>query len=114
VRFEDALLPPFALALGVAAEASAASSLYRSHKVHRKMISSMIVPMRCKETFIEDKKLKMVSGGVVFAFGEFAEGVDSFDDWSVLVEFWVNGLLLLLMVVARKKITRKKWSNFAQ
>jgi hypothetical protein len=103
VRFEDALLPPFALALGVAAEASAASSLYRSHKVHRKMISSMIVPMRCKETFIEDKKLKMVSGGVVFAFGEFAEGVDSFDDWSVLVEFWllINCLLLLMVVVRR-------------
>jgi hypothetical protein len=97
---EDALLPPPpALALGVAEEVSAASSLYRSHKDQRDMISCMMVAMRGRETFIEAKKLRMVSGGVVFAFGDFVEGVDSADDWSILVGVLVVVVVVVVIVV---------------
>ena len=59
------MLAPPSLVPAVNAEeaVSAASSLYLSHRLQRDMISCMMVATRGRETFMDDRKLRIVSGG---------------------------------------------------
>ena len=66
----EALAPPSLVAAVNAEEAvSAASSLYLSHRLQRDMISCMMVAMRGRETFMDDRKLRIASDGEGFGEG---------------------------------------------
>ena len=67
--------PSLGPAVKAAEKVSAASSLYLSHKLQRDMTSCMIVAMRGRETFMDNRKLRIVSGAEGFGKGAGGVGV---------------------------------------